>query len=39
MSILDNAYNYYERLVLTELAEQTRKRELDFEGSADGRSL
>lgn len=25
----DNAYNYYERLVLTELAEQTQGKELD----------
>lgn len=29
MSLLDNAYNYYERLVLEELAEQTSEKELD----------
>ncbi len=27
MSLLDNAYNYYERLVLEELAEQTKNME------------
>jgi hypothetical protein len=29
MSLLDNAYNYYERLVLEELAEQTAGMEHD----------
>lgn len=29
MSLLDNVYNYYERMVLEELAEQTRDQETD----------